>query len=66
MSEETEGKDTGAEAAAGGVDPAAVALALNAANGDPSMAEDECAFLRPPASRLFQAEPERRRCGQHL
>ena len=28
MSEETEGQDTGAEAVAGGVDPAAVALAL--------------------------------------
>ena len=46
MAEETEGQDTGAEAAASGVDPAAVALALNAANIDPSIAEDARAFLR--------------------
>ena len=32
MSEETEGQDTGAEAAASGVDPAAVALALGGAS----------------------------------
>ena len=32
MSEETEGQDTGAEAVAGGVDPAAVALALGGAS----------------------------------
>ena len=41
MSEETEGQDTGAEAVAGGVDPAAVALALNGASR-----EDAGAFLK--------------------
>src|ERR1700742_2601580 len=39
--EETEGQDTGAEAIAGGVDPAAVALALGGASR-----EDAGAFLR--------------------
>ena len=34
MTEETEGQDTGAEATAGGVDPAAVALALGGASRD--------------------------------
>ncbi len=40
VSEETEGQDTGAEAVAGGVDPAAIALALNGASR-----EDAGAFL---------------------
>jgi len=44
--EADDGQDTGAEAAASGVDSAAVALALNAANIDPSIAEDARAFLR--------------------
>ena len=43
MAEETE-QDAGAEASGAGVDPAAVALALNAANIDPSIAEDARAF----------------------
>ncbi len=50
MSEESEGQDTGAEAVAGGADPAAMALALNAANNDPSIAEDAKAFLRNQSS----------------
>ena len=41
MSEETEGQDTGAEAVTGGVDPAAVALALGGASR-----EDAEAFLK--------------------
>ena len=41
VSEEVEGQDTGAEAVAGGVDPAAVALALSGASR-----EDAGAFLR--------------------
>ncbi len=41
MSEETEGQDTGAEAVAGGVDPAAAALALSGASR-----EDAGAFLK--------------------
>jgi Tfp pilus assembly protein PilF len=41
VSEETEGQDTGAEAVAGGVDPAAAALALNGASR-----EDAGAFLK--------------------
>ena len=50
MSEETEGQDTGAEAVAGGVDAAAMALALNAADNDPSIAEDAKAYLRNQSS----------------
>ena len=46
MAEETDGQDSGADASGAGVDPAAVALALNAANSDPSIAEDARAFLR--------------------
>ena len=41
VAEETEGQDTGAEAVAGGVDPAAAALALNGASR-----EDAGAFLK--------------------
>jgi tetratricopeptide (TPR) repeat protein len=50
VSEETEGQDTGAEAVAGGVDAAAMALALNAADNDPSIAEDAKAYLRNQSS----------------
>lgn len=50
MADETEAQDIGAEASASGVDPAAVALALNSANGDPSTAEDVRAFLRDQRS----------------
>ena len=46
MSEETEGQDAGAEAVAGGADPAAMSLALNAATTDPDIAEDVRAYLR--------------------
>ncbi len=46
MSEETEGQETGAEASGAGADPAAMALAFNAANTDPSIAEDARAYLR--------------------
>jgi len=44
--EEIEGQDAGAEAVAGGADPAAMSLALNAATTDPSIAEDVRAYLR--------------------
>jgi len=49
VSEETEGQDTGAEVIAGGAsgaDAAAVALALNGANIDPSIAEEAREYLR--------------------
>jgi hypothetical protein len=46
MAEETDGQDTGAEASSAGADPAAMALALNAANTDLGTAEDARAYLR--------------------
>jgi tetratricopeptide (TPR) repeat protein len=46
MSEEAERLDARAEAAAVGADPAAVALALNAASNDSSIAKDAQAYLR--------------------
>ncbi len=46
MTEDTEGLECGAEATATGIDAAAVALALNATNADPSIAEDARQFLR--------------------
>jgi hypothetical protein len=50
MAEEADGPNSGAEAFAAGVDPAAVALALNSANIDPSIADDARTFLRKQAN----------------
>lgn len=47
MAEEVDGQDAGAAVASGaGVDSAAMALALNATNIDPSIAENAWAYMR--------------------
>jgi tetratricopeptide (TPR) repeat protein len=53
VSEETEGQDASAEALAGvaaGADPVAIALAVNAADTDSSIAQDTRVFLRKQAA----------------
>ncbi len=59
MSEETEGQDTGAEAATGGVDPAAMALALGGASREKADAflAEQMALSRIQAEKLRHEVP---------
>ena len=50
MSEEKEGPESGLGGIGAGLDPAAIALALNSGNCDPGIAEDLRAYLRKQAS----------------
>ncbi len=59
MSEEAEGQDTGAEAVAGGIDPAAMALALNGASREKADAflAEQMALSRLQAEKLRHEKP---------
>jgi tetratricopeptide (TPR) repeat protein len=46
VAEETEGPESGPQALGAGLDPAAIALALNGGNCDPGIADDVRAYLR--------------------
>ena len=66
MGEAIEAPDSGPEATVSGVDPAAIALVLNSASIDPSIAADARAFLRSQSALIADQRHHLREQIKHL